>query len=142
MHILSNSQELPLFLRDLERQLANTFSIHIQLASLGVNSKSAQNASLATNLNAFAESVKRDMFKQNIPLYMRTLASTLIPLDFMLRQGFLVWNRKFRNSHDLAPEMKMDAVQSAFKNEINAYIEKTRPLFKSQLLLCGEPIVG
>ena len=137
LDIVSTSQEMPILLQDIGRQLDRTLSLNTQIALMKLNSYAAHNQSLLDNIEEFQKFLRSQTFGVNIPIYLRKLVQTLVALQEMNKLGLGGWKQKF----NFPPPFSTDISQSisdSFKPEVNKRIGELQKDFQSKLLMLGE----
>lgn len=137
LDVFSTSHELPLLLQDIGRQFDRTITLNTQLGIGKLNSANMHNKMFLENLGEFNGFLSQQTFGHNIPVYLRKLVSTLIPLQKMNKWGLKKWRRTFTFKPPFSSEVS-NKMTDYFKEEVNKYILSLQSEFKSKLLIVGE----
>jgi len=137
LDVYATSKELPLLLKDLDRQFERTISLNTQMSIAKLIEPEKQNNIFLINLTEFEKYLHSEVFGHNIPVYLRKLASTLIALKKMNELGLTKWKETFpfKPPYNEVTEEKM---REYFSKEVNNQITKLQKNFKSKLFLVGE----
>lgn len=137
LDVFATSQELPIILKDIDRQFDRTIVLNTQISMAKLNTSEKQNRIFLSNIAEFENLLDQQIFKNNIPIYLRKLASTLVAVQSMTTWGLQKWKETFPFQSPFTQEIaeKMDTY---FESEVNKQIVVLQRDFKSKLYLVGE----
>jgi hypothetical protein len=108
LEVLSKSRDLEKIMDDLQRQFEATLAMNKELTFLlsnKIDEKDREAAlrhsrglisSLRQQITDYAIVLERDFFGKNVPIYLKSLATTLAVIDEYNRIGYMSWKWKFR----------------------------------------------
>ena len=133
--VFSKSQEIPIIIEDINRQLYNTIELSTKIGLAKLNGFKAHNESLLENLNRFEELLDKQILGHNIPIYLRDLVKLRIAISKLNEIGLEKWKEIFPFSYNLETDKK---ISKYFQEDVDKLIDDLRLSFKSKLLLSNE----
>ena len=123
---------------DSRRQFAYTAEISRNIAFMKLVSPVNQKYQYIQNIEAFREMVRRDLFDKNIKVYIQTLVSAHVGINFLRDIGIFRWRfkfsprfRYFRNKQELKKfgEETHERLDKFFERKVDAQVKKIEILY-------------
>ena len=107
------SQDLPHMIEDLRRQFEATLYLNKEMVFGKLNSPGNQSDLYLKHISAYKNIIEEQILKTNIPIYLKVLTESLVPIEEMRDIGIIRWYLKF------AAKYKFFLTRKDFKKAVN-----------------------